>query len=144
MTNWRRSLLFGLLWGFWWQIEQFHVLFWFLSYTAEIFLHPANGYACWRHQMETFSALLSLCEGNPPITGGFPSLMPVMRSFEIFFDLRMNKRLSKQSRRRWFETPSHSLWRHCHGYDAYSAYNQDLSIVVIITFKRWWSHQCGL
>ena len=26
----------------------------------------------WRHQMETVSALLSLCEGNPPVTGGFP------------------------------------------------------------------------
>ena len=26
----------------------------------------------WRHQMETFSALLALCEGNPPVTGGFP------------------------------------------------------------------------
>ena len=29
--------------------------------------------SCWRHQMETFSALLALCEGNPPVTGGFPS-----------------------------------------------------------------------
>ena len=36
-----------------------------------------------------------------------------MRSFDVFFDLRLNKRLSKQSRRRWFETPSHSLRRHC-------------------------------
>ena len=31
------------------------------------------------------------------------------------FDLRLNKRLSKQSRRRWFDTPSYSLWRHCNG-----------------------------
>ena len=31
----------------------------------------------------------------------------------FFFDLRLNKRLSKQSRRRWFETPSHSLWLYC-------------------------------
>ena len=30
-----------------------------------------------------------------------------------FFDLSLNKRLSKQSKRRWFETPSRSLWRHC-------------------------------
>ena len=29
--------------------------------------------------------------------------------------LRLNKRLSKQSRSRWFETPSRSLWRHCNG-----------------------------
>ena len=33
-------------------------------------------------------------------------------ALNIFFYLRMNKRLSKQSRRRWLETPSHSLWRH--------------------------------
>ena len=30
-----------------------------------------------------------------------------------FFDPRLNKRLSKQWRRRWFETPSPLLWRHC-------------------------------
>ena len=37
----------------------------------------------------------------------------VTRSFDIFFDLRLNKRLSKQSRRRSFEPQSRSLWRHC-------------------------------
>ena len=67
----------------------------------------------WRHQMKTFSALLALCEGNPPATGGFPSQRPVTRSFDVFFDLRLNKRLSIQSRRWKFETPSRSLWRHC-------------------------------
>ena len=34
-------------------------------------------------------------------------------SFDAFFDLPPNKRLSKQSRRRWFDTPSRSLWRRC-------------------------------
>ena len=67
----------------------------------------------WRHQIEPFSALLTLCAGNSPVTDGFPSQRPVARSFDVFFDLRPNKRLSKQSRRRWFETPRHSLWRHC-------------------------------
>ena len=43
----------------------------------------------------------------------FPSQRPVTRGFDVFFDLRLDKRLSKQSRRRWFETPSHPLWRHC-------------------------------
>ena len=56
----------------------------------------------WRHQMEAFSALLTLCAGNSPITGEFPSQRPVTRSFDVFFDLRLNKRLSKQSRGRWF------------------------------------------
>ena len=44
---------------------------------------------------------------------GFPSQRPMTPSFDVFFDLRPNKRLSKQSRRWWFETPSRSLWRHC-------------------------------
>ena len=38
----------------------------------------------WRHQMETFSALLALCEGNSPVTGEFPSQRPVTRSFWCF------------------------------------------------------------
>ena len=46
--------------------------------------------------METFSALLALCAGNSPVTDEFPSQKPVARSFGIFFDLRLNKRLSKQ------------------------------------------------
>ena len=53
----------------------------------------------WRHQMETFSALLALCAGNSPVTAEFPSQRPVTRSFDVFFDLRLNKRLSEQSRR---------------------------------------------
>ena len=61
--------------------------------------------------METFSPLLALCAGNTPVNS--PSQRPVMRSFDIFFDLRMNKRLSKQSWGWWFDMPSCSLWRHC-------------------------------
>ena len=70
----------------------------------------------WRHQMEKFSAFLALCERNPPVTGGFPSQRPVTQSFGVFFDLRLNKRLSKQSKRRLFGTPSCSLLHHCNEY----------------------------
>ena len=70
-------------------------------------------YTWWCHQMETFSALLALCAGNSPATGEFPTKRPVMRSFDVFFDLCLNKRLSKQSWGWWFETPLCSLWRHC-------------------------------
>ena len=66
--------------------------------------------AWWRYQMETFSALLALCAGNSPVTGEFPAQRPVTRSFNVFFDLRLNKRLSKQSWGWWFETPSRPLW----------------------------------
>ena len=68
----------------------------------------------WRHEMQTFSALLPLCVVNSSVTGEFPAQMAVTRSV-VFFDLRLTKRLSKQSRRRWFETPSRSLWRDCNG-----------------------------
>ena len=65
--------------------------------------------------METFSALLALCAGNSPVTREFPTQKSVTRSFDAVFDLCLNKRLSKQSWDWWFETPSHSLWRHCNG-----------------------------
>ena len=42
-----------------------------------------------------------------------PLTKPVTRSFDFFFDLGLDKRLNKASRRRWFETSSRSLWRHC-------------------------------
>ena len=45
----------------------------------------------------TFSALLALCAGSSAVTGEFPAQRPVTRSFNVFFDLRLNKRLSKQS-----------------------------------------------
>ena len=41
-----------------------------------------------------------------------PHKWPVTRSFDVFFDLCLNKRLSKQSWGWWFETPSCPLWRH--------------------------------
>ena len=65
----------------------------------------------WKH----FLRYWALCEGNPPVNGGFPSQRPVTRSFDVFFVLRLNKLLRKQSRRRWFETPLRSLWFHCNG-----------------------------
>ena len=63
--------------------------------------------------METFSALLAICVGNSPVPGEFPAQRPVTRSFDVFFDLRLNNPLSKQWWGWWFETSSRSLWRHC-------------------------------
>ena len=42
--------------------------------------------------METFSVLLAFCGGNSPLTGEFPAQKLVTRSFDVFFDLRPNKR----------------------------------------------------
>ena len=64
----------------------------------------------WRHQMKTFSVLLALCAGNSPVPGEFPAQRPVTRSFDVHFDLRPNKRLSKQSWGWWFETSSRPLY----------------------------------
>ena len=74
----------------------------------------------WRHQMETFSALL--------VPGEFPAQRPVTRSFDVIFDLRLNKRLRKQSCGWWFETLSGPLWRHCNVYnfDILSSYKDIL------------------
>ena len=69
-------------------------------------------YTWWRHQMETFSALLAICAGNSPVPGEFPTQRPVRRGFVVFFDQRPNKRLSKQSWGWWFETHSPPLCRH--------------------------------
>ena len=60
-----------------------------------------------------------LCAGNSPVTGDFPPQRPVTWSFDVFFHLRLNKRLSKQSWGWWFETPSRPLWRHCNAYSIF-------------------------
>ena len=49
--------------------------------------------------------------------GEIPTQRPVTRSFDVYFDLRLNKRLHKQPWGWWFETPSWSLWRQCNGLD---------------------------
>ena len=53
-----------------------------------------------------------LCPGNSPVTGEVPAQSWLMRSFDVFFDLRRNEGLSKQSWSWWFETPSRPLRRH--------------------------------
>ena len=79
--------------------------------------------------METFSVLLAICAGNSPVPGEFPTHRPARRSFDVFSDLRPNKRLSKQSWGWWCETPLHSLRRHSNVFihDGW----------VITTFKAW-------
>ena len=71
--------------------------------------------------MEAFSALLALCAGKSPVTGEFPSQKPVTRSFDVFFDLRLNKRLSKQS------CEAGDLRRRCAHYD----------VIVMITLRGY-------
>ena len=62
---------------------------WGISYVT------GSTFSWWRHQMETFSALLAICMGNSLASGEFPTQRPVKRSFDVFFDLSLNKRLRK-------------------------------------------------
>ena len=59
------------------------------------------------------SVLLTICEGWDIHL--IISLRPMTRSFDVFFDQRLNKRLRKQSWGWWFKTPWRSLGRHCNG-----------------------------
>ena len=90
--------------------------------------------ALWRHQMETFSALMALCAGN--------SQRPVTRSFDVFVYLRLIKHVSKQSWGWWFEISSRPLWRHCNEnplifmkYKSKAAYPSHISLVCSVWFS---------
>ena len=63
-----------------------------------------------------FGVTVAICAGNSLVTGEFPPQRPVTRSFDVFFYLRLNKRLSKQSWGWWSQTPSRPLWHHCNDY----------------------------
>ena len=76
-------------------------------------------YAWWRHQMETFSALLAICAGNSPVRW-----IPRTKARDaelccLLWSASEKKWLSKQPWSGWFETPSWSLWRHCNGESDY-------------------------
>ena len=85
--------------------------------------------------METFSALLAICAGYSPATGDFPKQKPGTRSFDVFFDLRLNKWLSEQSWGWGFETLSRSLWRHCNEKRTNSG-----SITPTTAWLSWWAN----
>ena len=100
--------------------------------------------------MEPFSALLALCAGNSPASDEFPAQRPVTRSFDVFFDLRVNKRISKQSWGWWFETLSRSLWRHRNDYDGgnfspciHMPHAQD-GVIKWKYFQRYWPFMRGI
>ena len=77
-----------------------------------------------------------LCAGNSPVPGEFPAQRQVTRSFDVFFHLRLNKRLSKQSWGWWFETPSCPLSRHrnneAHFPTSWAAENIPHSVINIV------------
>ena len=85
------------------------VAFVWIQYTGA-YLRP-----WWRHEMETFSALLAFCAGNSPVPGEFPSQRPVMRSF-VFSLICACINGGVKIVRLVIEMRSRPLWRHCNGY----------------------------
>ena len=73
-----------------------------------------------------------LC-GEFTVPGEFCTQRPVTRSFDVYFDLRPNKRLSKQWWGWWFDTQSCPLWRHCNG----SLIYLDLTVLAIAFPVIW-------
>ena len=63
--------------------------------------------------------------------GEIPTQSPVTRSFDVYFDLRLNKRLNKQSQGWWFETLSRPLWRHRNALQILTM-SQDVQHLVVI------------
>ena len=86
-----------------------------IDYWYFLTMHIIPNHSWWRHQRETFSALLAICAGNSPVSGEFPTQRAVTLSFDVFVYLHPNIRLSKQWWGWWFETPSCPLWRHRNG-----------------------------
>ena len=78
-----------------------------------VFLYVSST-ACWVWDMMT-SSNGTIFRVTDHLCGEFPAPWPVTRSFDVFFDLRLNKQLSKQPWGWWFETPPWSLWRQCNG-----------------------------
>ena len=99
----------------WWRVFKFVVIMLNNTLILKSIHISIAAVTWWCHQMEIFFALLAFCVGNSPVPGEFPTQRPVTRSFAVFFDLCLNKWLSKQWWGWWFEMPSRSLWRHCNG-----------------------------
>ena len=86
------------------------------------------------HEMETFSALLAICAEN-----SFHAQRQVTRSLNVSFDLRLNKRLSKQSWGWWFETLPFPLWRHCNDITRMRVVNFASYSCTRKLAQSWWS-----
>ena len=81
--------------------------------------------------METFFVLLALCAGNSPVPGEFPSQRPVTRSFDVIFDLRLNKRWVNN--REAGDLRRHRAhWRHCN--DMMRSWN---ALALYVTGPLW-------
>ena len=107
MTSWNGNIfcVTGLLCGeLWHPAHDTH-----FSVTNINLSYPVAAH--WTHSTMT-SSNGNIFRVTGPLCGEFkghrwiPCTRPLPRSFDVFFNLRLNQPLSKQWRRRWFETPS--------------------------------------
>ena len=97
----------------------YDVIMWVFSRIYHWFYEHDN-VMTWKRMMTSsngniFRVTGPLCEEFTG-PGEFPTQRPMTRSFDVFFDLRLNKRLNKQPWGWWFETPSWSIWCQCNGF----------------------------
>ena len=109
-----------------------------LSIQRKPFLYKPTCNYCswWRHQMETFSALLTLYAGNSLVTGEFPAQRPVTRSFDVFSDLCLSKQLSKQS----WQFCTHNGLSFWYIDNEFSWQNQCRKRVLLLCNNKLWCH----
>ena len=103
--------------------SEFHTLKWTQKCRLQNVGHFVLASICLRFYMMTSSKgnifrVIGHLRGEFTGPHWIPCIKPVTRSFDFFFDLRLNKRLSKQSWGWWFETLSRPLW--CHNNDSHS------------------------
>ena len=87
--------------------------YWFRFGAEQVIIHYIN--QCWLSLL-TLICLMSrqwITHGESNYTIGISSKRLVIQSFDVFFDVCLNQRLSKQSRHWWFAMTSRSLWHHC-------------------------------
>ena len=99
-----------------------------LNIFTETMMTSSNG--------NIFRATGPLC-GEFTGPGEFPAQRPVTRSFDVSFDLRPNKRLSKQSWGWRLETASWSLWRQYNAKRPPSCWRHFQIYIFVILMHIW-------
>ena len=119
---------------FWWNFYHWlhRIFITFLPFSRNRGNEDHDDVIKWKHQMEKFSASMALCGGG--LGWGIHRWIPITKTSDAEFDvfyLRLSKRLSDQSIRWWFETPSRSFWRHC---NAVNSIEQEIYVLPLMAY----------
>ena len=89
------------------------------------------------HDLEELSMLLALCEGNPPMTGGFPSQRSSNMGFEVFVDVSLNKLLKKTVELLVISYGMMLIWHHCNGRNNWFVKSAEV-VLLSVGSVVWW------